>query len=395
MALRLRTELPKIAALTRFVNSGSPTAPITDCFWRGQKFAVPCRFVTETVRHLKEILEVLPSLLADAALIALYHSAEHLAVASAKLTEPHGCGRRGYGIFLMIVGEERCPMLSNKVTEIMNREVTTTAAATPIWDAMEAMAAEQVGRIVIAENQVPVGIFTDHDVLRRVIHRKFNTKKAAIREVMTTPVRSVREDAHILDVLKKMYRGKFRHMLVRDETDRMVGLVSIRRIFKVAVELGRGVSSARSVGSIMSRRPVTVEASSSVFDATKRMCEKDTCAVIVLDRKEPKGIFTSRDLLNRVAIKNVDSRKTPVAEVMTANPVIVSRSDPVTEALSKMYEGNFRHMPIKGEKGDLVGMVTMADVLKYAKVLDVDGTVRQTWKEIKEFWDSEEQYTPG
>lgn len=286
-------------------------------------------------------------------------------------------------------------MLSNRVTEIMNREVTTTAAATPILDAMETMATHNVGRIVVAENQMPVGIFTDHDVLRRVIHRKFNIKKANIGKVMTTPIRGVREDAHILDVLQSMYRGKFRHMLVRDETNRMVGLVSIRRIFKLAVELGQGVSSTRTIGSIMSRRTVTVEASASVFDATKRMVEKDTCAVIVLERGEPKGIFTSRDVLIRVAVKNIDTRKTPVAEVMTANPIIVSRSDLVTEALSKMYDGNFRHMPIRGEKGDLVGMVTMADVLKYAKVLDVDGTVRQTWKEIKEFWDSEAQYTPG
>jgi signal-transduction protein with cAMP-binding, CBS, and nucleotidyltransferase domain len=286
-------------------------------------------------------------------------------------------------------------MLSNRVTEIMNKEVTTTATATPILDAMEAMTADNVGRIVIAENQMPVGIFTDHDILRRVIHRKFNIKKAGIGKVMTTPIRGVREDAHILDVLRKMYQGKFRHMLVRDEKGQMLGLVSIRRIFKLAVELGQGVSSTRTIGSIMSGRPVAVDASSSIFDATKRMLEKDSCAVVVLERGEPKGIFTSRDVLNRVAVKNINSKKTPVADVMTANPTIVSHSDLVTEALSKMYDGNFRHMPIRGEKGDLIGMVTMADVLKYAKVLDVDGTVRQTWKEIKEFWDSEEQYTPG
>ncbi len=80
---------------------------------------------------------------------------------------------------------------------------------------------------------------------------------------------------------------------------------------------------------------------------------------------------------------------------MTAGPIIVSYSDLVSEALSKMVGGNFRYMPIRGKKGDLVGMVTMAGVLKYAKVLDVDGTVRKAWKEIKEFWESAEHYTPG
>jgi hypothetical protein len=37
----------------------------------------------------------------------------------------------------------------------------------------------------------------------------------------------------------------------------------------------------------------------------------------------------------------------------------------------------------------------MRDVLKYAKALDVDENVRNTWKEIEEFWESDEHYTPG
>jgi hypothetical protein len=37
----------------------------------------------------------------------------------------------------------------------------------------------------------------------------------------------------------------------------------------------------------------------------------------------------------------------------------------------------------------------MGDVLKYAKALDVDEEVQKTWKEIEEFWDSEDYYTPG
>jgi CBS domain-containing protein len=286
-------------------------------------------------------------------------------------------------------------MLSNKVREIMNKAVTTTASSTPIWDAIEAMAAENVGRVVIADNRTPRGIFTDHDLLRRVMRRRFNLKEASIEKVMTSPIRWVREDANIVDVLGKMYRGKFRHMLVLGEKGQMAGLISIRRIFKLVVELGQGARKTRTVGSIMSGHAFTVGSTSSIFDAIKCMVENDTCAVIVLDKGGPKGIFTSRDVLNRVAVKNVDIRKTPVEKVMTANPVILSYSDPVSEALSKIYDGNFRHMPVRGVEGNLVGMVTMADVLKYAKVLDVDGNVRRTWKEIQEFWESEEQYTPG
>lgn len=286
-------------------------------------------------------------------------------------------------------------MLSSKVKEIMNREVTTTGSSTPILDTVETMAGQNVGRIVITDGQRPVGIFTDHDLLRRVMHRKINLKRASIKKVMTAPIRWVQEDAPILDVLGQMYRGKFRHMLVRSETGKILGLVSIRRIFKIAVESGQGGRKTRSVGSIMSGRPFKVDASSSIYDSIKGMVEKDSCAAIVMEKRQPKGIFTSRDVLHRIVGKNIDTKKTPVKEVMTANPVILSASESVNAALSNMYDGNFRHLPIMNEHGNIIGMVTMADVLKYAKVLDLDGTVRRTWKEIKEFWDTDEQYTPG
>ena len=286
-------------------------------------------------------------------------------------------------------------MLSNKVREIMNREVITTASSTPIQDAVKTMAGVKVGRVVIVEKEKPLGIFTDNDLLQRVMHRRINLKTASVKKVMTTPIRWVAEDAHLIDVLGEMYRGKFCHMLVRSETGKILGLVSIRRILKVAVEAGQGARKVRKVGSIMSGRPFKVDASSSVFDSIKGMVEKDSCAALVMEKKQLKGIFTSRDILNRIAGKDIDTKKTAVKDVMTANPVILSTSESVNSALSKMCEGNFRHLPIRNEKGNVAGIVTMAGVLKYAKVLDVDGTVRRTWKEIKEFWDGEEQYTPG
>lgn len=286
-------------------------------------------------------------------------------------------------------------MLSNSVREIMNRGVTMTASSTPILDALKTMAGQKVGRVVIADDQAPLGIFTDHDLLRRVMHRKIDLKKATINKVMTVPIRWVYEDAHIIDVLGQMYRGKFRHMLVRSETGKILGLVSIRRILKVAVEAGQGARKTRKVGTIMSGRPFKVDASSSIFDSIKGMVERDSCAALIMEKKQLKGIFTSRDILNRIAGNDIETKKTAVKDVMTPNPVILSASESVNSALSKMQEGNFRHLPIRNDRGDVAGMVTMSDVLKYAKVLDVDGTVRRTWKEIQEFWAGEEQYTPG
>jgi hypothetical protein len=42
-----------------------------------------------------------------------------------------------------------------------------------------------------------------------------------------------------------------------------------------------------------------------------------------------------------------------------------------------------------------MGLVSMPDILQYAQAFDIDEQVRRTWKEVAEFLDNEEQYTPG
>jgi len=286
-------------------------------------------------------------------------------------------------------------MLSNKVSEIMTTELTAAEASSTVFEVMETMVAKKVGRVIITDNGMPVGIFTEKDVLRRVMNKKSDPKKTNIKKVMTSPIRAVRQDTHIVEALGKMYRSKFRHLLVRGEKGKIVGMVSMRRILNLAVELGQGLPETQTIGSIMSSELITVDSSQSVHETMEIMIKKDTGCVIALDHGEPKGIFTERDVLRRVAVKAIDTKKTPIKEVMTTDVVTMSHSALIGEVLAEMYKRGFRHIPVRGDKEALLGIVAMRDVLKYAKALDVDESVRKAWKEIEKFWESEEQYTPG
>ena len=286
-------------------------------------------------------------------------------------------------------------MLSNKASEIMTREIITLDASSTVYDAIALMAEKKVGRLLITDKQTPAGFFTERDVLRRVMNKKLDAKKTSIKKVMTSPIRAVSQDTHIVEALGTMYQNKFRHLLLKDEKGSIIGMVSMRRILKLAAELGRGLAETQTIGSIMSRELVTVDAGQTIFYTLETMIKKDTDCVILLSRGEPKGIFTERDVLVRVAVKEIDTRKTPTSEVMTADFVTMAHSALVGEVLAEMYHRGFRHVPIRGDRGELVGIVSMRDVLKYAKAFDIDENVRKTWKEIEEFWDSEEHYTPG
>lgn len=286
-------------------------------------------------------------------------------------------------------------MLSNKVREIMTPEIITADASSTIFDVMQVMAAKNVGRVVITDKQTPRGMFTEHDVLKRVINKKLDPKKTSIQKVMSSPIRAVREETHIVEALGKMYKSRFRHLLVRGEKGAVVGIVSMRRILKLAVESGHGLPETQTIGSIMSGNLTTVDGGQSIYETIEVMIKKDANCVIISIQGEPKGIFTERDVLTRVAVKNVDTKKTLIKEVMTADLITTADSALIGEVLAEMYQRGFRNMPIRSERGKLVGIVSMRDVLKYAKALDVDENVRKTWKEIEEFWESEEQYTPG
>ncbi|MBI2358185.1 MAG: CBS domain-containing protein [Deltaproteobacteria bacterium] len=286
-------------------------------------------------------------------------------------------------------------MLSNKVREIMGNEIISAEMTSAILAVMEQMAAKNVGRVVIASKGTPVGIFTEKDVLRRVMNKPLDPRTTSVKEVMTSPVRTVHQDSPIVDALKRMYEGKFRRLLVQEEKGRIVGIISMRRILKLAVELGKGLAEHRTIGSIMSGKLVTVEPSTSIHDAIETMIQQDTGCIVVASAGQPKGIFTERDVLKRVAVKNIDTTKTPIHQVMTPELVTAPESALIGEVLAEMYNREVRNMPITGEGGKLAGIVSMGDVLQYAKALDIDEAVRKAWQEVKEFWDSETHYTPG
>jgi signal-transduction protein with cAMP-binding, CBS, and nucleotidyltransferase domain len=286
-------------------------------------------------------------------------------------------------------------MLSSKVSEIMTTNLTTAPISTPIFEVMERMSSEDVGRIIITDNQVPVGIFTERDVLRRVVNSNIAAKKTAIREVMTSPIRAVREETHIVEAFGKMFRGKYRHLLVRGKRGRIVGIVSMRRILKLAVELGQGMSETTTLGNLTTAGVNTVEHTLSIHDTVNLMVKKGASAIVVADRGHPEGIFTERDVLKRVATREIDTHRTTVKEVMTAPLVTMPDTTLVGDALAEMYRRDIRNMPVRGRDQELVGLVSMSDILQYARAFDIDEQVRRTWKEVAEYLDSDDQYTPG
>ena len=286
-------------------------------------------------------------------------------------------------------------MLSNKVSEIMTTNLKTASIVSSIQEVVEMMASADVGRIIVTDKEVPVGIFTEKDVMKRVVNKNIDPRKSPIKEVMTSPIRAVREETHIVEAFGKMYRGKYRHLLVRGRRGKIVGIVSMRRILGIAVELGQGISETKTLGSLISGGALSMDESSSVYETIDLMIQKGVASIVVSAAGKPVGIFTERDVLKRVAANGIDTKKTQVKQVMTSPLVTMADTALIGEALTEMYKRDIRNMPVMARGNELIGILSMPDILQYAAAFNIDEKVRQTWKEVQEYYDAEDHYTPG
>jgi CBS domain-containing protein len=99
----------------------------------------------------------------------------------------------------------------------------------------------------------------------------------------------------------------------------------------------------------------------SALDAIKSMQDKRVGALIVVDKGVPVGVFTERDVLNRVVTCESDPAKISVADVMTKNLVVVSPDTTVQQAMAIVTEKRCRHLPVM-DGDEMVGVVSSGDL---------------------------------
>ena len=119
-----------------------------------------------------------------------------------------------------------------------------------------------------------------------------------------------------------------------------------------------------SVGRICTRTVDLADAEETIQDAAQRLHERKVGTLVVLDKaNKPVGILTDRDLAIRSVAQGEDPRQTLVGSVMTRNPKTISESAPIEEALALMRFGSFRRVPVTGNDGILVGLISLDDIL--------------------------------
>jgi CBS domain-containing protein len=119
-----------------------------------------------------------------------------------------------------------------------------------------------------------------------------------------------------------------------------------------------------AVRDIMSRPVVTVRESDTAADAAKLMAKNDIGCVLVAGKKgETVGIVTERDIVKRIAAKNLLPSKVTVTDSMSKPVITIQSKASVTEAAKLMNQRKVRRLAVI-EDGKLTGVLTMKDILE-------------------------------
>lgn len=138
------------------------------------------------------------------------------------------------------------------------------------------------------------------------------------------------------------------------------------------------------VGDICGRNTVTAQEFDELTTAAQLMRERHVGYLVVVEPNvadrtvSPVGVLTDRDIVVGIIAQGTDPRTLRVGDIMTREPVVTGEDSSVTAALQRMRQIGVRRLPVVGSMGQLVGVLSLDDVLDAfaEELMDVAKSIR-------------------
>jgi CBS domain-containing protein len=123
-----------------------------------------------------------------------------------------------------------------ELTRIAARPAASTYPKATVQEVCQSLREKKVGALTVIDEGRLVGIISERDIVVRVVAEGRDPRKTLVSEVMTSPVRTVKEDISTREALELMHEGRFRHLPLVDAAGRVIGMLSIRHLLRDRID---------------------------------------------------------------------------------------------------------------------------------------------------------------
>ncbi len=270
--------------------------------------------------------------------------------------------------------------IENKVSVLSPAKPHTVDRTESLYDVLIALKRNNIGSVLVTADDMIEGIFTERDALLRVgLNEDQDPRDVQIEQYMTRQPQLVRSSASVARVMYMMSTGGFRHLPVVHRERFPVGVLSVKNLMEYVYRKLQSEQDAldcdvvadnelvrrffcSSIEELQYSKPVSIAADTTI-DKAVRYLQNERIGSVTITGKDNKieGIFTERDFLMKVLLEPVRAQAAQASDFMTRDPVCVSPDISIQDAFEKMQSGGFRHLPVLGKGGELIGVLSIKD----------------------------------
>ncbi|MGE5468346.1 MAG: diguanylate cyclase domain-containing protein [Ignavibacteria bacterium] len=243
------------------------------------------------------------------------------------------------------------------IREILSSGLLSCAPETSVAEAAQRMVEARCSSIMIEQSGAIVGIWTERDALALDLSAA-DLLASPISKFMSSPVKSVPVTTGIGEAALRFREEEVRHFLVIEEDGKPCGVIS-----QSDIVINQGIEyfiALREVSSVFNNRYRGVPGSQPVSRAVADMRAAQLDAIVVERDDGVLGILTERDVVRLISERRLES---PVEGVASYPLITLPLNGSLYQARKLFVEKRIRHLGVTGEKGELLGLVTFADIL--------------------------------
>jgi len=247
-----------------------------------------------------------------------------------------------------------------KISDIMTTNLITVSLDTTIYEVVQSMQEKKISSIVIIENNKPIGIITERDILKASLSPEENLKKP-VSELMSSPVLSIHKNIDYRDAYMQMTEHKIRHLIIVDNQEILLGMISESDFLNHLNP--EQLLAIKEVSKVMTADVLTSTPQNSVHSVLKLMAEYCVGGIVIQENNKAIGVVSERDALKLIQKSSTELQK-PIRNYMSRPVITIYKSQTVLKAQSLMENSHIRRLVVVDDDNTIAGILTRHDLIK-------------------------------